>query len=128
MENKDSIDPNDSETNWRKVVFARSENVVRRDVAGETILVPLTPSGAADVEYLYRMNAVGTAVWDAMDGRSDAFGIVATVLSEFDTSGDGAEGGIPRESVERDVRGFLDDLEKSGLANRVTSADGGETH
>lgn len=108
---------NQTEPNWGITVFKQSENVIRRDVAGETVLVPLAPSGAADMEYLYRMNAVGAAVWDAMDGRATAGQLVDAVLASFDTDREDS-GPVSREEIEKDVRFFLADLEKAGLVAR----------
>lgn len=104
---------------WRDAVFVRAENVIRRDVAGETVLVPIALSGAADLEYLYRMNAVGAAVWDALDGRRSVGAVIERIASSFAPSADasGPDGPRPQE-IEEDVRSFLGDLEEAGLAER----------
>jgi len=72
--------------NWRNNVYARSDKVIRRDVGGETVLVPVAASGAADLEYLYRMNAVGAAVWDLLNGRRTITEIAAQIRAAFDMS------------------------------------------
>jgi hypothetical protein len=72
--------------NWQNAVYARSDKVIRRDVGGETVLVPVAASGAADLEYLYRMNAVGAAVWDLLDGRRTITEIAAQIRASFDIS------------------------------------------
>ncbi|HUT25769.1 MAG TPA: PqqD family protein [Sumerlaeia bacterium] len=109
---------------WHNAVFVRAENVIRRDVAGETVLVPVAPSGAADLECLYRMNAVGAAVWDALDGRTPVSAVVERIASSFGPSTDasGPDGPQPQE-IEEDVRSFLGDLEEAGLAERRMSQE-----
>jgi hypothetical protein len=72
--------------NWHSDVYARSDKVIRRDVGGETVLVPVAASGAADLEYLYRMNAVGAAVWDLLDGRRTITEIAGQIRASFDIS------------------------------------------
>ena len=72
--------------NWHNAAYARSDKVIRRDVGGETVLVPVAASGAADLEYLYRMNAVGAAIWDLLDGRRTITEISAQIYASFDMS------------------------------------------
>ena len=72
--------------NCQNAIYARSEKVIRRDVGGETVLVPVAASGAADLEYLYRMNAVGAAVWDLLNGRRTITEVAAQIRAAFDMS------------------------------------------
>ena len=106
-----------SDNDWQSIVFARSENVVRRDVGGETVLVPVAGDGVADLEYLYRMNPVGAAVWDALDGHTAVGELVDRVMSSFDASGPDS-GGKTRKEVEEDVRSFLVELDEARLVRR----------
>ena len=120
--------------NCQNAVYARSDKVIRRDVGGETVLVPVAASGAADLEYLYRMNAVGAAVWDLLDGRRTITEISAHVRASFDisrqdpgqiraafdTSDTSRQSSAenPADKVEEDVRTFLADLEEAKLVSR----------
>ena len=115
------------------VVFVRSAGVVRRDVGGETVLVPVAPSGSADLEYLYRMNPVGAAVWDALDGSANVAGVVDRVVSRFDP--EPVDPGfsslslpsLSRDTVEADVLSFMLDLEEAKLVARLAGADASQT-
>jgi len=98
-------------------IFSRDESVIRREVGGETVLVPVHPSGAADVEYLYRTNAVGAAVWGALDGRATLREVVARIREGFDLSDDTAA------DVEADVIAYLADMEEAGLVVRADSSE-----
>lgn len=102
---------------WTNAVFERNERVVRRDVADETVLVPVASGGAADLEYLYRMNRTGAAVWDALDGRKTGGEIVSAIAAAFDLARPGSPEVTPQEIAE-DVRSFLVDLEESKLVRR----------
>ena len=47
--------------------YSRNPRVIRRQVGGETVLVPLAGPDAANLEYLYRLNATGSALWDLLE-------------------------------------------------------------
>jgi len=119
---------------WHNAAYACSDKVIRRDVGGETVLVPVAASGAADLEYLYRMNAVGAAVWDLLDGRRTISEIAGQIRAAFDMSRQDpgqiraafdtsdvspqGSGQNPADKVEEDVRAFLADLEEAKLVSR----------
>ena len=48
----------------------------------------------------------GAAIWHAVDGSGDVDEVIRTVAGEF---------GLPTETVEPDVRAFLEDLAARGL-------------
>ena len=58
------------------------------------------------------LNPVGTMVWDALDGVSDAAEIAASLIASFED--------VPLAQLERDVRDFLDELSDIGLVEVVT--------
>jgi hypothetical protein len=58
------------------------------------------------------LSGSSAAIWHAVDGSCGIEDVVAAVADEFD---------LPPETVDADVRAFLDDLETRGL---VTSEDG----
>jgi len=86
---------------------ARSERVAARKVAGEMVIL------SADDSSLYVLNGVGTAVWDAADGRTPLSAIVDDIIcGEYD---------IDRESAWHDVQEFVDALVSYGVLR--TSAE-----
>jgi len=87
------------------VAYAPSEAVVAREIEGEIVIVPLT-AGIGDLEdELYTLNETGRDVWRLLDGRTlDA--VVDALLAEYDA---------PREAVDRDVRGLLQELLSRGI-------------
>lgn len=78
-----------------------------RHIAGETLLVPVH-AGAATLERIYLLNRVAAFLWDQLNGRRGLAELVELVRSHFGVS--------DPTRVEADVRQFLDDLERRGLA------------
>lgn len=57
------------------------------------------------------LNPVGTMVWDALDGTSDASAIAESLAAFFED--------VPIEQLESDIRDFLDELAGIGLVEAV---------
>jgi hypothetical protein len=81
-------------------VFARSERMVGRRVADQFLLVPIVSRGA-DVDCLYNLNAVGTFIWERLDGHTRGTTIVEALVESFE---------VERGKAEEDYRGFLSSL------------------
>ena len=64
-------------------VFARSDRIVGRRIAGEYILVPLVSRGA-DADFIYTLNAVAAAVWESLDGTSSGATVVEGIVERFE--------------------------------------------
>lgn len=87
-------------------IYARSQDLVEREIEGEIIIVPLT-SGIGDLEdELFSLNEVGRDVWARIDGKKPVRNIVEGLLELY--QGD-------REKLTTDVLGFLAELEKRKL-------------
>jgi hypothetical protein len=85
--------------------FVRSADLVSRDVAGETVVVPIC-RGVGDLDSIFTFNTVGTYLWDLLtQGRTEAE-LASSVTKRFQVSEDVAQG---------DVRNFLTDLLGVGL-------------
>jgi hypothetical protein len=91
-------------------VLARIDAVVRRDVVGETFLVPIRGS-IADLQELFIVNEVGGWIWDRLDRPRHFAEIVAEVAAEFE---------VDKAQAEADVRLFVQQLAEAGL---LTIAD-----
>ncbi len=83
-----------------------------RHIAGETLLVPVH-AGAAALERIYLLNRVAAFLWEQLDGRRGLAELVALVGSHFAIA--------DPTRVEADVRQFLGELERRGLARPVAS-------
>lgn len=83
-----------------------SPDVVARRVAGEYLLVPVR-SGAAQMDYIFTVNEIGSVIFGLLDGRRDVSVIVRLVSREFD---------VDQERAAADVVEFLRTLCEAGLA------------
>lgn len=90
-------------------VYAHSDEVVSREIEGETIIVPLT-SGIGDMEdELYTLNGTGRAVWSRLDGVKSLAEIAAELRKEFEA---------PAGAIENDVKGLAAELLKRRMVVR----------
>ena len=85
--------------------FVKEDDYVTREIAGETIIVPIR-SHVADLDSIYTLNEVGTLIWGLLDGQTPVHRMVAAVTEEYDTES---------ERAEKDVIDFLESLETAGL-------------
>lgn len=90
-------------------LFAKRGEIVSREIAGETILVPIKGK-LADMQQIFSLNPVAAYVWASLDGERDLEAIVGGVLGRFD---------VAREDAERDVVDFVEELLKAGLIEAV---------
>jgi hypothetical protein len=79
----------------------RDPSFVSRQIAGETILVPIRQN-MGDLESVYSLNEVGTRVWELLDGAPTLAEIRDRLADEFE---------VGAEEAERDLLEFLDQLQ-----------------
>ena len=75
-------------------------DIVHRRIAGEQILVPVR-RGAAEMDYLFTANEVGSLIYKLLDGRRCASEIAGLVSREFE---------VEEDRALSDVVQFLQDL------------------
>lgn len=90
-------------------LYVRSESVVSRVIAGETLIIPVR-KGVGDLASIYSLNEVASVIWHAVSGPCSTEEIIRALQEEF--------AGEP-EQIERDVRTFLDEMSSAGLINEV---------
>ncbi len=89
-----------------KIIYARSHDLVEREIEGELIIVPLT-SGIGDLEdELFSLNEIGRDVWARIDGKRRVSQIVKELEKIYQ---------VEREKITADVLGFLAELAKRKL-------------
>jgi hypothetical protein len=71
----------------------------------------------ADDSTLNTLNAVGTLIWEAADGKTPLSAIVARICEEFE---------VERAEAERDAAAFIETLGRRGLVN-VSDTPGNES-
>jgi hypothetical protein len=92
--------------------YLRKKDFVVRNVAGETILVPVRNS-VAGLDAIFTLNEVGGTVWTLLDGRS-LREIVDEVCRTYETGA---------EVAENDVTEFVASLDAAGLIDVVGQGD-----
>jgi hypothetical protein len=83
------------------LTIKRSSDVTFEVVDGQAVLID------RQGRELLTLNAVGTVVWQALDGTTDQKGIVRTLAAEFPD--------VKSVEIEMDVRAFISELGSSGL-------------
>jgi hypothetical protein len=91
-----------------------SPDVVARIVAGEYLLVPVF-KGAAEMDFIFTANEIGSLVFRLLDGRRDAGAIARLVSQEYD---------VDEEQALGDVTEFLRGLVEAELARPVAGTEG----
>ena len=63
--------------------FVRNADLVTREIAGETLLVPVTGK-LADLADMFSLNPTGAYIWEQLDGQASAEGICAGLVTNFE--------------------------------------------
>ena len=85
--------------------MVRAEDFATRNVGGETILVPIR-SGVADLECVFTLDEVGSAIWAVLEVPSSPEEVARQVFDEFD---------VDEGEARRDVSDFLSTMKGAGL-------------
>ncbi len=94
-----------------EAIYSISEDVVSREIEGEILIVPLA-SGIGDMEdELFNLNESGKAIWQRLDGQKNLKEVVEELSQEFEA---------PKEEIEQDVKGFMEELLKRGMVVDVS--------
>lgn len=90
-------------------LYVRSDTVVSRVIAGETLIVPIS-RGVGDLASIYSLNPVATAIWETISHPRSKAEIVQVIAREFDAE---------NTQIERDVEAFLSEMESVGLVTEL---------
>src|SRR5882762_7840793 len=81
-------------------VFVRSQSVVSRLVAGETLIVPIR-GRVGDLASIYSFNGTGSLIWQMLDSLRTIGELVEAVAQQFD---------VERAQAEQDMKGFVREM------------------
>ena len=81
------------------------KELLKRDIAGETILVPVGKT-VYDANGLFVLNELGSFLWDLLPGVEGEDDLVKAVLAEYEVTEDVARG---------DIGEFLEQLRKMNI-------------
>ena len=88
--------------NTLEACFVKEKDLVTRDIAGESIIVPIK-GHVGDLDGLFTLNEVGAMIWQLIDGQKTGRQLAEAVKDEYDVE------------AEDDVVDFLQSLEDAGL-------------
>ena len=83
----------------------RSQAVVAREIAGETLIVPVRAK-VGDLASIYSFNGTGTSIWKSLEGPSTVAELAVKIAQEYE---------IEAAQAERDVTEFVGELKAAGL-------------
>ena len=89
--------------------YQKSDDIVSRDIAGETILVPIR-SNVGDLESIYTLNETAARVWALLDGAKTVAEVRDVIVAEYE---------VEAGEAEQDVLELLAQLESFGGVEKV---------
>jgi hypothetical protein len=95
--------------NTTPVRHARSTTIVSRDVAGETIVVPIC-RGVGDLDSVYTFNSVGRNLWRLLENGQTAEELANWVGAHYE---------VDAQQAVADVQSYLAELQEIGLVRTV---------
>jgi hypothetical protein len=91
------------------IIYRRSQDVVCRQVGGESILVPIRHN-VGNLDYVYTLSPVAARIWALLDGNRSVDDLTNELCSEFEVDSDTAAA---------DVTALLADLASASLISEV---------
>ena len=74
-------------------VLSKREEIISREIAGETILVPIRGK-LVDLQHIFSLNPVGAHVWRELDGKRSLAEVRDSVLEAFEVEHDRASADV----------------------------------
>ena len=90
-------------------IYTPQKDIVCRNIAGETILVPIR-GNLADMQQIFTLNSVCAFIWDQLNGKNQLAEILEILLDHFDTN---------KDQAEKDILEFIEQVEEKGLVSRM---------
>ena len=94
---------------WGKAFKIRKE-IVSREIAGETILVPIKGK-LANMNRIFAVDDVAEYIWQQLDGQKKVADIRDGVIELYD---------VAKEQAREDLLDFIEKLKKADLISEVT--------
>ncbi|MFZ0759515.1 MAG: PqqD family protein [Candidatus Sulfotelmatobacter sp.] len=92
-------------SNLGEQIFARSQTVVSRVIAGETLIVPVCGK-VGDLASIYSFNGSGSLIWQLLEAPKGLEELIGAVEREY---------AVGQDQVQKDVKQFLDNMRSIGL-------------
>ena len=88
-----------------ETVYARKNNVVSREIAGEELMIPVRGS-LADMQKLFVREGAASFSWSLLDGEHTLNDVLAKIIEEYD---------VAPEVAESDLLAYIEELKDAGL-------------
>ncbi len=85
--------------------FRKSDDIVSRNIAGETIIVPIRGK-LADMQRIFVVSSVAEYIWQNLDGKKSLDEICDTIVVDFD---------VNKDQANADLQEFVGQLLEAGL-------------
>jgi coenzyme PQQ synthesis protein D (PqqD) len=95
----------------REQSFVRSQSVVARVIAGETLIVPVRAK-VGDLASIYSFNGTGSLIWKLLESPKTVMELAAAVAREYD---------VEAARAEHDVTEFVGEMKSVGLVEVAAS-------
>lgn len=93
----------------REARYLCKEGVARREIAGETFLIPVC-GAPVDMNDIFVLNPLADYIWQRLDGKRTATAIVDEIVAEFD---------VEPARAQEDFKEFVGRLLGKGLAREL---------
>jgi hypothetical protein len=90
-------------------IYRKKEDIVTRQIAGETLLVPIR-SQLADMQNIFALNSTAEFIWNQLDGKQNLEDILEGIGRQFD---------VEKEQAAPDLRDFITRLKEAGIIEEL---------
>lgn len=91
------------------VVYEKNKDVVTRDIDGELFLLPLIRT-RDEINALFTLSGAAPEIWEMIDGKRSLEDIKDELVGEY---------GIPPETIEKDLEGFIKDAKEINIIKKA---------
>jgi len=92
-------------SNMWNTIYRKKDDVVSREIAEETILVPVR-GRLADMQKIFSLNPTAEFVWKNLDGKKKLVDILNALIDRFD---------VAKDEAEKDISDFVNELMNADL-------------
>ena len=97
-----------SETQLLSARYVRSSTVVSREIAGETLVVPVR-GGVGDLDSIFSFNPLGSELWNLLQAGNSVKEMTDWVEERYD---------VTFEQALADIQAFIGELSRAGLVHQ----------
>ena len=97
------------EQDFLSAVFAKQEDIVSRDIAGEAVLVPIR-GRLADLQRFFSLNPIAAEIWRCLDGVRNVRAVRDAIVASFE---------VDEAHAQTDLHDFLQQMLHAGLVTEV---------